>query len=90
VNSFENPVLPKEGSILGDVGVTSLAITAKGDQLSIPALYTHPLLFVAIGGKVDEMKQQKRNQATIIKAWQFLILCDIQMPATFRRRQQMQ
>jgi hypothetical protein len=90
VNSFEDSIILKEGSILGDLGVTSLVIMAKGDQLSIPVLHTHPLLFVAICDKVEEKKQQERKQATTIKPSRFLILCNIQMPATFRRRQQMQ
>lgn len=53
VSSFEDPILLKEGSILCDMGVTSLVITGEGDQLSMPLLHTHPMPFVAICDKVE-------------------------------------
>jgi len=40
-----------------DLEVTSLVITADGAQLSIPLSHIHPLPFVAICDKVEEMKQ---------------------------------
>ena len=57
VSSFEDPLLLKEGSILGDLGVTLLVITAQVDLLSIPLLHIYPPPFVAICDKVEEMKQ---------------------------------
>lgn len=55
VSSFEDTLLLKEGSILGDMGVTSLLITAEGVHLSIPLLHIHSLPFVAICDKVEKM-----------------------------------
>jgi hypothetical protein len=57
VSSFEDPILLKEGNILCDLGITSLVIIAGGVQSSTPLLRIHPLPFVAICDKAEEMKQ---------------------------------